>query len=129
MKKNTSQSVASRPSSGGSLRFSPGQFNRSLHRQCRSLALPQVLGFVRRRVGRQWGFAEVVGQWVWVHASDTLTELERSMLFELGFHWSARRRAWQHPCGVFQSPASRQPFVRYFPAEEESRSPEFAPQC
>ena len=108
-------------------RFSWGEFRGALHQQHRSLPLAQVLAILQRHIVRQWWFAEVVGAWVWVHVSDTLTQLERSQLFELGFHWSARRQAWQHPCGAFQSPASREQFVRYFPAEQGAQSPEFAP--
>src|SRR5687768_8719012 len=106
-KKNTpvgqsqSQSVAvGSPSSWASSVRLPGHFSRSVHQQHRSLPLAQVLAAIRARVCRQWGFTEVVGQWVWVHSSDTLTSLERAWLFELGFHWSQRRRAYQHLCGV-----------------------------
>lgn len=109
-------------------RFSQCGFSRSLHLRNRTLEQCHVLGFIRRRIYRQWGLTEVVGSWVWVHRTCTVTEQERSFLFELGFHWSARREAWQHPYGVSHS-SSRQQFVRYFPAEEESRSPEFAPHC
>ena len=75
-----------------------GSFMRSLHRRHRSLSQNQILEFIRQRVPRQWQFVEVVGQWVWVHVSDSLLELERVLLFELGFHYSSRRRAFQHPC-------------------------------
>ncbi len=80
--------------------------------------------FVRVRIPRQWQFVEVVGQWVWVHVSDSLLELERALLFELGFHYSPRRRAFQHPCGM-SSASGREPFACHFPAEFQS--PEFAP--
>jgi hypothetical protein len=131
-KKNTSvasQSSASGSPQGGSIRLTDGYFNRSLHRQRRSLSMQQVLDAIRRRVIRQWGLTEVVGQWVWVHRTDTLDSMERSHLFELGFHWSPRRQAWQHPCGQFQSPPSRQQFIRYFPAELESGPLQFIPHC
>src|SRR5687767_4916410 len=123
MKKKNTPSVGQ--SGAQSVRL-PGQFSRSVHQQHRSLSLAQVLAAIRGRVCRQWGFTEVVGQWVWVHASDTLTSLERAWLFELGFHWSPRRRAYQHPCGVSSSP-SREPFATYFPAEHESQPLEFMP--
>ena len=103
-----------------------GKFSRSLHQRHRSLSLHQVLGVLRCRFRRQWGYTEVVGQWVWVHRSPELQWLERALLFELGFHYSPRRRAYQHPCGV-PSSSSREPFVKYFPAEQASQSPEFAP--
>ena len=103
-----------------------GTFSRTLHHQHRSLPLEQVLGVLRCRFRRQWGYTEVVGQWVWVHRSPELQYLEQAWLFELGFHYSPRRRAWQHPCGVPSSP-SRAPFVKYFPAEQATQSPEFAP--
>src|SRR5690242_13112854 len=85
-----SSAVSSRPSSpegawAQSVRL-PGHFSQAVHQQHRSLSLAQVLAGVRGRVCRQWGFTEVVGQWVWVHVSDTLTSLERAWLFELGFH-------------------------------------------
>ena len=85
-----------------------------------------MLAGIRARVCRQWGFTEVVGQWVWVHVSDTLTSLERAWLFELGFHYSARRRAFQHPCGVPSAPG-REPFAKYLPAEQSAQPLEFMP--
>jgi uncharacterized membrane protein YeiB len=104
-----------------------GTFKRSLHQQHRSLSQVKVLEFIRDRIPRQWGYTEVVGQWVWVHLSRSLLQLERAWLFELGFHFSPRRRAFQHPCGVPSSPG-RQPFATYFPAEQASAEfPEFAP--
>ena len=103
-----------------------GSFKRSLHRRHRSLSQNQVLEFIRQRVPRQWQFVEVVGQWVWVHVSDSLLGLERALLFELGFHYSARRRAFQHPCGVPSAPG-RMTFAKWFPAEVAAQFAEFAP--
>jgi len=43
--------------------------------------------------------AYMVGRWVWV-SFDTMPA--RSVLNELkalGFRWSSKRKAWQHPCG------------------------------
>ena len=134
MKKNTAVAVESRAGSlavspsprlpvsaspqGWAIPFSPGEFRGSLHQQHRSMEQGRVLAFVKRRIQRQWGLTKVVGSWVWVIATDTLTELERSMLFELGFHWNGRRRVWQHPCGVF-APRSSRVFLSFFPAEAE----------
>ena len=121
----SAQPVGSRALQALSVKLA-GTFSRTLHHQHRSLPLEQVLGVLRCRFRRQWGYTEVVGQWVWVHVSPELQYLERAWLFELGFHYSPRRRAWQHPCGVPSSP-SREPFVKYFPAESATQSPEFAP--
>ena len=97
-----------------------GQFSPALHQQHRSLELSQVLVLVRQHVPRQWWNAEVVGSWVWVHQSRTLSDAERSALFELGFHWNPRRQAWQHPCGVLRPVAAGVgPLPRYLPAFQE----------
>ena len=93
----------------------PGHFSRALHQRHRSLSRERLLLFIQQRIPRQWAAVECVGQWVWVHVSRSLLELERAQLFELGFHYSPRRRAWQHPCGVPSSP-SREPFCRFRPA-------------
>jgi hypothetical protein len=107
--------VAAFPSSWAwSVRLA-GQFRRSLHRRHRSLSREQVLEFIQQRIPRQWAAVEVVGQWVWVRSSRSLLSLEQALLFEVGFHFSPRRGAWQHPCGVSSSP-SREPFARYRPA-------------
>ena len=92
-----------------------GSFSRAHHLRHRSLSQQQVLAFIQQRIPRQWAAVEVIGEWVWVHVSRSLLELERSQLCELGFHFSPRRRAWQHPCGVPSSP-SREPFARFRPA-------------
>src|SRR5688572_28645505 len=133
-KKNTpvgqSQSQSSisgsRVPQGWAFPFSLGEFSRPLHQQHRSMEQARVLALVKRRISRQWPLTEVVGQWVWVHTPERITEVEESMLFELGFHYSPRRLAWQHPCGAFSS-SSRQPFLKYFPAEQEGRPLEFIP--
>ena len=92
-----------------------GSFSRALHLRHRSLSREQVLLFLQLRIPRQWPAVECVGQWVWLHVSRSLLELERAQLFELGFHYSPRRAARQHPCGVSSSP-SREPFRRFRPA-------------
>lgn len=95
-----------------------GQFSTALHQQHRSLELAQVLAMVRQHVGRQWWSTEVVGSWVWVYQSRSLSQAERSTLFELGFHWNPRRQVWQHPCGVLTPPAAVGPLARYIPAHQ-----------
>jgi hypothetical protein len=95
-----------------------GQFSAALHQQHRSLELARVLAMVRQHVGRQWWSTEVVGSWVWVHQSPGLRQVERSALFELGFHWNPRRQVWQHPCGLLTPPAADGPLRRYIPAQQ-----------
>ena len=95
-----------------------GQFSTALHQQHRSLELAHVLALVRQHVGRQWWSTEVVGSWVWVHQSRSLSQAERSVLFELGFHWNPRRQAWQHPCGMLAPGPAVGPLPRHFPAQQ-----------
>jgi hypothetical protein len=44
--------------------------------------------------------AQVVGKWVWLEFNVAPVKPIREKLRELGFHWNAARKCWQHPCGV-----------------------------
>ena len=58
-------------------------------------------------------FARIVGRWVWCEF-DTKPSVEvLHWLKAEGFHYSGRRRAWQHPCGYFSKPSSRDPRAYY----------------
>jgi DNA repair protein RadC len=47
-----------------------------------------------------FGQAQVVGRWVWLEFNVPPVKQIREKLKELGFHWNAGRKCWQHPCGV-----------------------------
>ena len=44
--------------------------------------------------------AQVVGKWVWLEFNVAPVKAIREKLKELGFHWNAGRKCWQHPCGI-----------------------------
>jgi len=44
--------------------------------------------------------AQVVGKWVWLEFNVAPVRPIRDKLKQLGFHWNAGRKCWQHPCGV-----------------------------
>ena len=44
--------------------------------------------------------AQVVGKWVWLEFNVAPVKPIRDKLKQLGFHWNAGRKCWQHPCGV-----------------------------
>ena len=58
-----------------------------------------VLEQLKKAMPEVWEKAQVVGQWVWVAFDARPLPKVRFKLKELGFHWSKRRRCWQHPCG------------------------------
>jgi hypothetical protein len=60
-----------------------------------------------------WGEAQVVGTWVWLEFSMPPLQEIRSKLKELGFHWNASRKCWQHPCGASRPRSSRDPRSTY----------------
>jgi len=60
-----------------------------------------------------WGEAQVVGKWVWLEFAMPPLENVRSKLKELGFHWNATRKCWQHPCGLTRPWSFRHPKTVY----------------
>jgi DNA repair protein RadC len=56
-----------------------------------------------------WSQAQVVGRWVWLEFTIPPINEVRAKLKELGFHWSAGRKCWQHPCGVRRGRSGRDP--------------------
>jgi hypothetical protein len=62
-----------------------------------TLSLLERLGREMPEVFEQ---AQVVGKWVWLEFNVAPVKPIRDKLRELGFHWNAGRKCWQHPCGV-----------------------------
>jgi hypothetical protein len=60
-----------------------------------------------------WEQAQVVGKWVWLEFNVPPLRKVRSQLKELGFHWNALRKCWQHPCGVSRPRMSGDPRSYY----------------
>ena len=56
-----------------------------------------------------WSKAQVVGKWVWLEFTIPPIKEIRAKLKELGFHWNAGRKCWQHPCGVRRGRSGRDP--------------------
>jgi len=56
---------------------------------------------------------EVVGRWVWVRFPGKPSEEVRFLLREAGFHWSGKRKAWAHDCGVPSKPGHGDPRWKY----------------
>jgi DNA repair protein RadC len=56
-----------------------------------------------------WSQAQVVGKWVWLEFSIPPLKEVRAKLKELGFHWNAARKCWQHSCGVRRPRSGRDP--------------------
>src|SRR5204862_7522503 len=77
-----------------------------------------LLGRLKTEMPEIWGQAEVVGKWVWLEFNVAPEKAVRGKLRELGFHWNASRRCWQHPCGVASQGSRQDPRAKYqvFPA-------------
>lgn len=67
----------------------------------RELPTEKLVALLQREAPEFLSIAEIVGKWVWIHFSEIQPVEVTARLLQLGFHWSRRREAWQHPCGVF----------------------------
>ena len=56
-----------------------------------------------------WEQTRVVGSWLWLEFNVPPLKEIRSKLKELGFHWNAPRKCWQHPCGVHKPRSAKDP--------------------
>jgi DNA repair protein RadC len=75
-----------------------------------TLALIERLG---REMPEVFEKAQVVGKWVWLEFNVAPVKPIREKLKELGFHWNAGRKCWQHPCGVPAAKSGRDPRAHY----------------
>jgi hypothetical protein len=73
----------------------------------RALSTEKVLDLLRQWLPAAYDLAEVVGKWVWVTFPEQPAEQVRGQLSQFGFHWNNSRKCWQHPCGQFAIPQSR----------------------
>ncbi len=62
-----------------------------------------LLDRLKSEIPEIWDRAQVVGTWVWLEFRVPPLKEIRVKLKELGFHWNARRKSWQHPCGSEQA--------------------------
>ena len=107
-----------RPSSVSKTSKAQQEFVR--HCKNRQLSTEIVLNYLRMRLPKQYGLAEVVGKWIWLDASGKRGL--GAVLWSMGFHWNSRRNVWQHPCGMFDPLGShpadpRAKYRSYFPAD------------
>jgi hypothetical protein len=65
-----------------------------------SLPTLDLLDRLGREMPEVFEQAQVVGKWVWLEFNVAPVKPIRDKLKELGFHWNAGRKCWQHPCGV-----------------------------
>lgn len=68
-----------------------------------------LLDKMKSEIPEIWDQAQVVGKWVWLEFSVPPLRKIRAKLKELGFHWNAGRKCWQHPCGVHRARSGRNP--------------------
>ncbi len=80
----------------------------------------ELLAVLKREAPRFFDKCSVVGKWVWIQFPAPQPKRVTALLSRLGFHWSPRRMAWQHPCGKFSDAISdvdpRQTYGSYSPA-------------
>jgi hypothetical protein len=68
-----------------------------------------LLDRMKSELPEVWNRAEVVGKWVWLEFNVAPLQEIRGKLKALGFHWNARRKCWQNPCGIPVSRSGRDP--------------------
>lgn len=89
----------------------------SLRAQARNWSTGEVLARLKHELRSAFDSAFVVGSWVWVQFSGEPAPEVRAGLSQLGFHWSPRRQAWQHPCGHDKAGVGGDPMAVYETAE------------
>jgi hypothetical protein len=82
-------------------------------REARSWGADRVIEELKRVTQGAYSRAGLIGRWVWVHFSEAPAPEIRAALSQLGFHWSARRQCWQHPCGYFATGRGGDPAGKY----------------
>jgi len=65
-----------------------------------SLPTLNLFGRLGREMPQMFQQAQVVGKWVWLEFNLAPSRPIRDKLEQLGFHWNAGRKCWQHQCGV-----------------------------
>jgi len=78
-----------------------------------SLPTLDLLGRLGREMPEVFEQALVVGKWVWLEFNVAPVKPIREKLKELGFHWNAGRKCWQHPCGLPTERSIRDPRSYY----------------
>src|ERR1022692_3157231 len=63
-----------------------------------SLPTLDLLDRLGREMPEVFEQAQVVGKWVWLEFNVGPVKPIREKLKQLGFHWNAGRKCWQHPC-------------------------------
>lgn len=81
--------------------------------EARSWSADRVIEELRRVTQGAYTRAGVIGRWVWVHFQEAPAPEVRAALSQVGFHWSARRQCWQHPCGCFGAGSGGDPASKY----------------
>lgn len=69
-------------------------------------------------------FASIVGVWVWVTFKQKPEQETLDQIKQLGFRWNGKRKAWQHPCGVFRTKSPIDPRSKYGEKPVSERPPE-----
>lgn len=81
----------------------------------------ELLAVLKRETPKLFERCTVIGAWVWIQFPSAQPKRVTELLSRLGFHWSRRRMAWQHPCGDFSDAISnvdpRDTYGSYFPAK------------
>jgi hypothetical protein len=69
----------------------------------------ELLDRLKAEMPEIWNQAQVVGDWVWLEFNIAPEKEVRTRLKQFGFHWNAKRKCWQNPCGVSRPRSSRDP--------------------
>jgi len=65
----------------------------------RGLSSVEVLDRLHKEKPEVLPAVRVVGRWLWAEFEEKPGEDVLKAVKVLGFRWSRRRKAWQHPCG------------------------------
>ena len=92
------------------------QSARALRDHQEQLALDSIHREIREKLPESLrAHSRIVGKWVWIEVPFGVTTKRKTakQLKKLGFHFSKRRSAWQHPCGVESKRSRKDPRGTY----------------
>jgi hypothetical protein len=92
---------------------------KTMHLENRALPASQVLAKLKTELHEAWLIATVCGKWIWLEfpkdAKPHATVCAK--LYDLGFHFNWKRKAWQNPCSAFIGHSKSDPRLKYLSAK------------
>ncbi len=79
----------------------------------KALDAQSVVQLLRQRLPELLPYATIVGRWVWLETPEKPSDEVIVKIKVIGFNWNAKRRVWQHACGVSVGASAYDPRGKY----------------